>query len=206
MPSDTETCAEDDESCDPCDFDLEDTIPIMRSQDAPNPPEPPLDSNLRPFKTAIGLTLAFISGLIFTGNNCVIQTFSLDFAETLLLRSFIQSSLVGTALLAKGITVWPQFEERPHFHRFVMMFQGLLGGFMIICSFCSVLYLPLGDALTLIFSAPISTMVMAAIFLGHRLRFYKITFGLLLLSGTVLVVRPPFLFNVNWPAESFDPF
>ena len=62
------------------------------------------------------------------------------------------------------------------------------------CSFSCVLFLPLGDALTLIFSAPLSTMVMTAIFLGHKLRLYKVTFALILLTGTVLVVRPPFLF------------
>lgn len=55
--------------------------------------------------------------------------------------------------------------------------------------------MPLGDALTLIFSAPLSTMVTAAIFLKHRLRLFKITAGVILVIGTVLVIKPPFIFN-----------
>merc|ERR1712016_19809 len=35
---------------------------------------------------------------------------------------------------------------------------------------------------------------MAAIFLGHRLRLFRISLGLLLLIGVVLVIQPPFIF------------
>lgn len=78
---------------------------------------------------------------------------------------------------------------------FTQVIQGVLGSMMTICAFSCVLLMPLGDALTLIFSAPVSTMVVAAVILRHRLRLYKLSFGLVLLIGTVLVVRPPFLFG-----------
>lgn len=77
---------------------------------------------------------------------------------------------------------------------------------MIICAYSCVLLMPLGDALTLIFSAPVSTMVIAALVLGQRLRLYKLSFALILLIGTVFVVRPPFLFgDASSPAVPFSP-
>ena len=42
----------------------------------------------------LGTFLAFISGLIFTINNCIIQTMSLDFSEVMLVRGTLQVSLM----------------------------------------------------------------------------------------------------------------
>ena len=64
---------------------------------------------------------------------------------------------------------------------------------MILC-FAAVTAIPIGDALTVVYSNPIFTMIFSAIFLGNRLRLYKITLGLVLSLGIVLVVKPPFLF------------
>ena len=146
----------------------------------------------------MGLSLAFVSGIIFSANSFLVQAYKLDFAETLLVRSIIQIIVIGALVQANGFSFWPTVGDHPNRIRALVIFQGVWGALMIICSFSCVLFLPLGDALTLIFSAPLSTMVMAAIFLGHSLRLYKITLGAVLLTGTVLVVRPPFLFNVSF--------
>ena len=66
---------------------------------------------------------------------------------------------------------------------------------MVICAVSCVTFMPLGDAMTLLFTAPLSTMIAAAIFLGHRLRLYRIFNVILLVSGAVLVIRPPFIFE-----------
>ena len=64
-------------------------------------------------------------------------------------------------------------------------------------SYVSVVLMPLGDAQTIIYSCPIFTMVLAAMFLGHRLRLFKIFVGIFTLVGVFLVVRPPALFDDN---------
>jgi len=181
--------------------EVDDDLPIVRPQEPPD--EISTTEPFRKWTFILGLGLAFISGMVFTANNCVIQTFDLDFAETLLVRSFIQILVVAPMLAVKGYHPWPSIGEHPNRTRALIVFQGFLGGLMIICAFCSVLYLPLGDALTMIFSAPLSTMVIAAIFLKHSLRLYKITFGLLLLVGTIMVVRPPFIFDVRILSDNF---
>ena len=64
----------------------------------------------------------------------------------------------------------------------------------MILSFAAVSAIPVGDAETLIYSNPLFTMIFSAIFLGIRLRLYKTFLGTMLISGIILVVRPPFLF------------
>lgn len=64
-------------------------------------------------------------------------------------------------------------------------------------SYVSVVLMPLGDAQTIIYSCPIFTMVLAAMFLGHRLRLFKTFVGIFTLVGVFLVVRPPALFDDN---------
>ena len=73
-------------------------------------------------------------------------------------------------------------------------FQGFCAGIVMILCFAAVTAIPIGDALTVVYSNPIFTMIFSAIFLGNRLRLYKITLGLVLSLGIVLVVKPPFLF------------
>ena len=47
-------------------------------------------------------------------------------------------------------------------------------------------------------------MVLSAIFLGHRLRLFKILTALILCAGVILVVRPPFLFPEDMPWKLFQ--
>ena len=73
------------------------------------------------WKKIIGITLAFSSGLIFTANNCLIQTLNLDFSDALLVRSIIQIILLAIVCKAKGLSLWPKVSEKL---RSIMVFQG----------------------------------------------------------------------------------
>ena len=70
-----------------------------------------------------------------------------------------------------------------------------MNGLIVICAVTSVTFMPLGDAMTLIFTSPLSTMIVASIFLGHRMRLYKIFNALLLISGTP-ISKGPFRYYV----------
>ena len=52
----------------------------------------------------------------------------------------------------------------------------------------------LGTAMTIIYSAPIFTMIFSFVFLRIKQGLYKIFFALILIVGVLLVIRPPFLF------------
>ena len=77
--------------------------------------------NNQRFKSILGITLALASGLIFTANNCLIQTFELDFSDALLVRSLAQIILLAIICAYKGLSLWPQVGEKL---RMVMVFQG----------------------------------------------------------------------------------
>ncbi len=178
-------------------IDIKDDKAIIVSNALPRAGQSDTINNRRePWRLVFGLFLAFMSGLIFTANNVAIQTLSLDYTDAVIVRGTIQIIFIGLLICLRGSTFWPKFGNKPNKYRILMVLQGVLGGVMVICTYCCVLLLPLGDALTLVFSAPLCTMILAAIFLGQKLRLFKITFGAMLLLGTILVVRPPFLFDM----------
>ena len=61
-------------------------------------------------------------------------------------------------------------------------------------SYLAVLYCPLGDAMTVIYSGPLFTMLFSYLFLRIRQGLWKILFALILIVGVILVIRPPFMF------------
>ena len=75
----------------------------------------------------------------------------------------------------------------------LVVLQGLLTGLRILFTFSSVLYMPLGDSLTIVFTEPLWTVLLSRLVLSIRIGAWKIIFGCLLLCGMVLCVQPPFL-------------
>ena len=65
---------------------------------------------------------------------------------------------------------------------------------MTVTTYVCFVLMPLGDALTLIFSSPAVTRLFSRVFLGVRLRLWKVVFIALLMVGVVLVIRPPLFF------------
>ena len=86
----------------------------------------------------------------------------------------------------------------------ISIFQGFFGTICIVSDFHCVSNMPLGDASAIILSATLPSIVLSAIFLGSRLRLYKIICGVIFYSGVLLVIRPPFLFH-RWasPKKEF---
>ena len=61
----------------------------------------------------------------------------------------------------------------------------------------SMTYMTVPDALCIVFSCPVVTIILSAIFLGDKLTVFKIIAGLQLLIGVILVCKPPFLFGTS---------
>ncbi len=81
---------------------------------------------------------------------------------------------------------------------FFYFLQGLLGGLRLLLNFACLSRLPLGDALTLIFSEPLFTVVLSALFhrgSGGGLGVTKVAFCVSLVTGMLLCVQPPSLFG-----------
>lgn len=74
----------------------------------------------------------------------------------------------------------------------------------MMCSYLAVLYCPLGDDLTVIYTCPIFTMLFSFLILKIRQGLWKILFAFCLITGVILVVRPPFLFPDEGNERSKD--
>ena len=72
----------------------------------------------------LGITLANLSGFIFTINNCIIQTLKLDFSEIMLIRGTIQLLILSMIICANGYSLLPKIGEHPWRVRLSTIFQG----------------------------------------------------------------------------------
>ena len=70
--------------------------------------------------------------------------------------------------------------------------------------FACVRYMPIGDALTIVFTEPLWTLVLSKLILKIRVGLWKIGFGISLILGMVLCIQPPFLFPSKNSSEDDD--
>ena len=80
-----------------------------------------------------------------------------------------------------------------HKIRSILIFQGICGPVSTLCGYVSLTMMPIGDATAIVYSAPLSTMIIAFFCLGQRLRLYKISAGICIAIGVSLVAQPSFL-------------
>ena len=73
--------------------------------------------------------------------------------------------------------------------------QAVCIGIILLCTYTSFLYMPFGDAMTIIFTAPVFTMVLSRIFLEDACKVHKYISAIFLFAGVTLVLQPPVIFG-----------
>jgi len=140
----------------------------------------------------VGILLAFSSGILFTGNNFLFQYYHLNATDMLMSRSAMQGVLLGFVLILTGCSA-SQPDQCLDWSLIICqsLCSGGRSGLTLLC----LGFLPIGDALTIIFSEPLWTLILAKIFLKTRVGLWKITFACVLIFGVVLCTKPPFIFG-----------
>ena len=153
-------------------------------------------------KWQIGLFLSILSGLLFTANNFLIQFFKIEALEVLFVRSVVQSFVLGLTTLS--LREWDQrhsadfnqpTENYSNKVRLFVVLQALVGAIRLYLNFACLAYLPLGDALTIIFTEPLFTMFFSCFAFRYRLGLCQLGLAFGLFSGMILCVQPPIFFN-----------
>lgn len=164
-------------------------------------PAPPLAGRPAVLSTrswTTGLAMAFVSGLFFTAMNVMVKYYTVDALELLLVRSTLQSfvltAIVALSFQANCGRTTTEFRRSDSVKAWAVI-QGLMGSVRTYFNFACLLYIPIGDALTITFTEPLFTIVFALIFNRVRIGFVKVLLSLCLLGGLLLCVQPPFLFN-----------
>jgi len=120
-----------------------------------------------------GIFLASLSGVIFTINNVIFKLNSLDYVDTLFVRSLFQVLVLG---------IWNCYHKYPYWFgktksQVLLLIQGLCSGIMLMCSYKSIEFMPLGDALTILFSSPLFTMILERIVFKTGLGIWRCVFA-----------------------------
>lgn len=140
-----------------------------------------------------GIFLALVSGMFFTLSSAAVKALrSVDPMELLVIRSLVQVIVVLPVALYSGAGVLG-----PKGHRGLLQLQGVVGALTLVLLFFSFRRLPLGDATTIIFSSPVFVLILSFLFLREPCGFFRTLVVCMLLTGVVLISKPPFLFQVS---------
>jgi len=175
-----------------------DTLPIINEEGSERQSQNETPSRKK-WLPILGGILALTSSLVYTFYGILIKKFQLDFVDTLFIRSMLQTPLTIIFVKMRGKKLFLEFSEdatrgEKVLKYMVLIGAGILAGMNMMCSYLGVLYIPLGDALTIIYTGPIFTMLFSFLFLRIRQGLWKISCACCLMVGVILVVRPPFLF------------
>jgi len=140
----------------------------------------------------VGLAMATISGILFTVNNFLFQFFSLNVTNMLLTRSSMQVAILGLILIVTGCT---NVKPNGTAGWVLVVAQSIFSGARVGLTFACLDYLPIGDALTIIFSEPLWTLILSKLFLRTKIGLWKSSFAVILLVGVLLCAQPPFVFK-----------
>ena len=152
-----------------------------------------------------GACFATISGILFTLNNAIIKYRHIYYEDVLLVIGVVAIMICFILIKIKGHHVWylDQIDSNEKGVvqvikvRCLLVLQGLCNGVSTMGFYIAISNMPLGDAMSIIFSTPLPTMIFARLFFGQRLRLYKITCAVLLILGIGLIVQTPFGFGTQ---------
>ena len=122
----------------------------------------------------------------------------LDTKDAFMASALFQVLVSVLVVCKKGSKLWiweVDMNENVHKIRILFLLCPLFAGIGYIFDIIAVSYMPIGDAMAIIFSGALPTVLLARLFLREKLRLCRIICSALLVSGIILVVRPPFVFG-----------
>merc|ERR1719400_2900945 len=157
---------------------MEETSPLLgRSNYDAEKAKEVLPINKKKKYQILGGLAAITSSLAFAIYNTLVKRYHQDVVDVLLIRSMFEICVFGSFAKWKGHKFWPDKSlcDTPKMYYlkcFLLVFQGFCAGMVMILCFAAVSAIPIGDALTLMYSNPLFAMIFSSIFLGSRLRLY----------------------------------
>merc|ERR1719309_14807 len=86
----------------------------------------------------------------------------------------------------------------------ILFWVAVTGGFRLLFIFTSFGRIPIGDAATILFSSPVIVMAESICCLQERCGFFRISAALSLVTGVVMIAKPPILFGSPLEGGSYD--
>ncbi|MBV7395539.1 DMT family transporter [Mameliella sediminis] len=135
-----------------------------------------------------GIALKLTSVVLFTVMASLIKASSahVPTGEAVFFRSFFAMPVIVVWLAMRGDLSTGLKAKRPGLH----VLRGLVGVTAMGCGFAALGLLPLPEVTAIGFAAPMMTVLLAAILLGERLRFFRLSAVILGLVGVTIVLWP----------------
>ncbi len=141
-----------------------------------------------PVSPFIGIGLKILSALAFTFMSAGIKWLGSDYptGQIVFFRSAFAliPLLVWLSLRGDLIASVRTNDLRSH------VIRGLMGSCAMFAGFVALAYLPLSDAVVIGYVSPLLTVLLAAIFLGERIRVYRLSAVAIGFMGVVIMVSP----------------
>lgn len=151
-------------------------------------------SATRTHRPILGVSLKLISVVLFAGMNASVKSLHTDVptGETMFVRSLI--AVLTLTVLARqtvGLKVLKTGNWRRHASR------SLAGTISMFCLFTSLTLLPLAEVTTITFTTPMFVTVLAMVFLGERIHWFRWTALGIGLLGVLIMIGPHLQFGTG---------
>jgi len=153
----------------------------------------------------IGYILIFLKVVFHTGTNVMVKKMTnIHPLSLLLFRSLmiLSVSLPWSVMINRS----PFPPDQSMDDRLCLLFRGMAGCLNMWANFYSLRHLPFGDQKIIVATRPIFVSLSAKMFLKESCGLMEILSMVLMLSGIILVVQPPIIFQgVHEDSDSSDP-
>ena len=146
----------------------------------------------------IGICLTFLQALLLLCTNTLVKKMGLHFNDVMLIKSIGMILVALVCGIKTRRSIWPsEVDEGKSIMkiRTLLIFYGIIVGIINLSDLIAISFMPLGDAMVIILSSVLPTVILSRIFLKERLKLYKLICTVLILCGIILITRPPFLFK-----------
>ena len=149
----------------------------------------------------VGYVLIFLKVIFHTGTNLMVKKMTTIHPLSLLLY---RSLMILTISLPWSITInrSPFPPDQTTEDRLCLLFRGMVGCLNMWANFYSLRHLSFGDQKIIVATRPIFVSLSAKLFLKEPCGLVEILNMILMLSGIIFVVQPPFLFPEDDPQVS----
>ena len=139
-------------------------------------------------KPLLGIALKVLSVVIFMGMVVCIKSVSAEVptGEIVFFRSFFAVPVILVWLAWIGELGDGLKTSHPIEH----LWRGLIGSSAMFCGFASLALLPLPEVTAIGYAAPLLAVILAAMFLGEKVRVFRIAAVLLGMVGVVVILAP----------------
>ena len=145
-------------------------------------------SSLTSHRPLVAISLKVTAIALFTGLSALIKAVSetVPAGEAVFFRSFFAIPVIVVWLASRGALRHGLITKKPMFH----VWRGLVGTSAMGMTFMGLALLPLPEVTAIGYATPIFTLILAALFLGERIRLVRISAVAVGLLGVLIMIYP----------------